>query len=903
MVQRSGTAVRSPSGLAFAAAALLLVTPVLPSTAAAQDAAQTSTVNGRVVDERGSRVAGAQVFLVQPPIGTQTGTDGNYVLQRVPTGTHTLRVRMLGYRPDSVSVTVQPGSTVTQDFTLIRDPLQLQEMVVTGTQVPRQNLAASVAVTTLTAEEVEQAAPRSTTEMLRYVPGFTRVESSGGEVNQNISMRGILGTPFVMFMEDGMPVFPTMHTYFMNADNLFRFDQNVERMEVVRGGASALFGSNTPGAIVNFINKTGGDRLSGTMQASAGTQQLARYDLNLNGPFGEDWRFNVGGFYRYDHGVRDPGFTGIRGGQLKANITRQLNNGYIRASVKHINDRNQFILPLPFTNPDDPEYVPGFSNYGSMSTPEGIDIEIPTPDGNLALPLDNGLRTLATWFTVDAGLDIGDGWRLQNTAQVMQNDQQWNALLPQNVVTADDYIASAGLPVGTTPQLVYTNHTDNAGNPLPYDTPNGLVALASQFQLRKTFGRHSIAVGAYLANYTQDNRWHFTDILTDVRDNPRFLDLVATTAGGADTIEVTRNGFRNFLNYYINGVGETSVVSGVLGGEIQLTNQLRADLGVRVEYNDFVQRPEITARQDLDSDPGTTFDNILYGTNRFRTFTKDLTDWAASLGLNYVVSDNLAFFGAASRGYKMPSLDDLVELTSQDRVDLLEANEVRSIEGGVKAQFGTAAFTVNGFYSDLKKILGQGAELDPATGGTIWVVRESPDNRSYGAELEALYSPVPGLRLQGSATIMQAELGGGVDTLEHLKGLRLALAPSTIGNVAAFFSPEAWPQLELRGDFHWVGPRFSEGPVTRVVDFELPAYNYLNFGAAYSFPNAGIRLNVDLLNAFQSKGLEEGNPRLTGAAFSDLFVARPILPRRLQVSLTYDFGAGAGSPVPAGVMQ
>ena len=130
--------------------------------------------------------------------------------------------------------------------------------------------------------------------MLRYVPGVTRVESSGGEVNQNLVIRGILNQEFVMFMEDGMPVFPTMHTFFMNADNLFRFDTNIERMEVVRGGASALFGSNTPGAIVNFINKTGGDRFGGTTRVTGGTQEYARYDLNANGPVGDDWR---SGFY------------------------------------------------------------------------------------------------------------------------------------------------------------------------------------------------------------------------------------------------------------------------------------------------------------------------------------------------------------------------------------------------------------------------------------------------------------------------------------------------------------------------------------------------------------------------------------------------------------------------------
>jgi iron complex outermembrane receptor protein len=905
MVQRSGVAARSPRTLALGAAALLLAAPALAPSIAAQDAAQTGTVTGRVVDERGVGISGAQVFLIRPAISTTTAPEGNYTLPRVPAGSHTLNVRMLGFTPDSAGITVEAGGTATQDFTLGRDPLQLQEMVVTGTTTPRQNLAASVAVTTLSAQEVEQAAPRSTTEMLRYVPGFTRVESSGGEVNQNISMRGVLGVEYVMFMEDGMPVFPTMHTFFMNADNLFRFDTNIERMEVVRGGASALFGSNTPGAIVNFINKTGSDQFGGTTRLTGGTESYARYDLNANGPLGEDWRFNVGGFYRYDHGVRDPGFTGINGGQIKANVTRQLDNGYIRASVKYINDRNQFILPLPLTNPDSPEYVQNFSNYGAMNTPEALGLEVPTPDGRLRLPLDNGLRTDATWFTVDAAFDLPSEWRLQNTAQVMKNDQEWNALLGNNVVPAADYLGGLGLPVGTTAQLFYTNQRDAAGIRLPYDNSNGLVALAGlwhinkpisaihdQLQLRRQFGRHSFAVGAYLAHYTQENNWNFTDVLTDVRDNPRFLDVITSTA---DTL--TSSGFRSFLSNYVNGTGETNVVSGVIGGEIQLTERLRADLGARVEYNDYVQSSENTEIVDLDSDPATTFNNIEFGNNTFRHFTHDITDWAGSLGLNYVVNDNLAVYGAGSRGYKMPALDELLEITDQARVDLLDAREVWSAEGGIKTQLGRVAFTVNGFYTYLTNLIGQGAIFDSATGRTTWEVRVSPDNRSYGAELEAIVSPAPGLQLQGSATIMEAELGGGVDSLADLKGVRLALAPTTLGNLAATYSPRAAPGLQLLADFHWVAERFSEGPLDRNFDDPaiLPAYTYFNFGVGYRIPQAGIRINADLLNAFQSKGLEEGNPRLQGVGAQQFFVARPLLPRRFMLGVSYDFGAGGGT--------
>ncbi len=75
----------------------------------------------------------------------------------------------------------------------------------------------------------------------------------------------------------------------------------------------------------------------------------------------------------------------------------------------------------------------------------------------------------------------------------------------------------------------------------------------------------------------------------------------------------------------------------------------------------------------------------------------------------------------------------------------------------------------------------------------------------------------------------------------------------------------------------------------------LPAYNYFNFAAGYNFPRDRTRIEVDLLNAFQDKGLEEGNPRLEGAGGTPVFLARPILPRRFTLSLTYDFGGRSPS--------
>jgi hypothetical protein len=165
----------------------------------------------------------------------------------------------------------------------------------------------------------------------------------------------------------------------------------------------------------------------------------------------------------------------------------------------------------------------------------------------------------------------------------------------------------------------------------------------------------------------------------------------------------------------------------------------------------------------------------------------------------------------------------------------------------------------------------------------------APENRSYGTEIEAFISPLDGLQLLATGTILEAELGPGIDSLV---GERLPLVPTAIGNLVALYSPRQIAGLQLKADWHWVGSRFTDNPQDRVVDAKLPSYDYFNFGAGLALANAGVRINLDLLNVFQSKGLEEGNPRLASAG-SNIFLARPLLPRRLQASIEYDFGGAS----------
>jgi iron complex outermembrane recepter protein len=247
--------------------------------------------------------------------------------------------------------------------------------------------------------------------------------------------------------------------------------------------------------------------------------------------------------------------------------------------------------------------------------------------------------------------------------------------------------------------------------------------------------------------------------------------------------------------------------------------------------------------------------------------------------------------GSASgaRGYKMPALDEFLSATAQQQVDLFKSRNVKSVEGGVKGVVGPLGFTVNGFWTKLTNIVSQGLVIDSVTGASTWIVVTSPENRSYGVELELLANPIQGLQLFGSGTFLRAELGSGAGADI---GSRINGVPASIGNLSAAYS---FSRVRATADWHWVASRF----VDVKVGTALPSYNYFNFGLSYLFANQNVSIDANLLNAFMSEGLEEGNPRITSGGTTGIFLARPILPRRLTVAMRYNFGSqGATQPRP-----
>ena len=122
------------------------------------------------------------------------------------------------------------------------------DIIVTAVARGQNKLDSSVSVSSLNADQIQTTAPRSVAELFHNLPGI-RSESSGGEGNANIAVRGLPvasgGAKFLQLQEDGLPVLEYGDITFGNADIFLRSDFNVQRVEAIRGGSASTFASNS----------------------------------------------------------------------------------------------------------------------------------------------------------------------------------------------------------------------------------------------------------------------------------------------------------------------------------------------------------------------------------------------------------------------------------------------------------------------------------------------------------------------------------------------------------------------------------------------------------------------------------------------------------------------------------
>jgi len=301
---------------------------LLDVTRSAQLAAQqTGTVSGTVLAvEAGAPLAGASVVLVGTARTVLTNAQGQYRLS-APPGPHTVRARLIGYEAAEQRVTVAAGQTATADFKLAATPLSLNEVVVVGARTSRTAVETPVPVDVISTQEIADNGQTEVNQILATLaPSFNASHQTIGDGSDHInpaSLRG-LGPDQVLVLVNGKRRHSSalVHVNGTFGRGTVGVDLNaipaaaIERIEVLRDGAAAQYGSDAIAGVINVVLKQQAEHLD--LTTTAGTTAGGKSVSDIGSAHdGDQIRSEVD----YGFKVGDRGFFNVAGEYLNRDAT------------------------------------------------------------------------------------------------------------------------------------------------------------------------------------------------------------------------------------------------------------------------------------------------------------------------------------------------------------------------------------------------------------------------------------------------------------------------------------------------------------------------------------------------------------------------------------------------------
>lgn len=235
--------------------------------------AQGGSITGTVTDtSTGEALIGANIILKGTLNGDVTDLNGNYSIKGLPNGTYIVVVSYIGY--ESMEQTVEVGSgSATADFQLTEGTVFGQEVIISGTRRPEKLTETPATIQIITKKDFDNWASFNTGEMLSRLKGVDYVRS--GVVGTGINVRGfnsnfnakntqVTDGRFSSLVATGLPFGPLSP----------QIKEDIERVEVILGPNSALYGPNAHNGLVNIITKDPRSSQGTTVAVGAGNQSV-----------------------------------------------------------------------------------------------------------------------------------------------------------------------------------------------------------------------------------------------------------------------------------------------------------------------------------------------------------------------------------------------------------------------------------------------------------------------------------------------------------------------------------------------------------------------------------------------------------------------------------------------------
>lgn len=798
----------------------------------------------------------------------------------------------------------------------------VNQIIVTGTarREGLRKLEASFSITTADEEQIKQAAPSSTADLLKIVPGVF-VETTGGQSGANMRVRGFPTPgdgPYSTFQLNGAPLFGQPTLSFFEHSQLFRLDDTIERVEVLRGGPSPIFGSGQPGITVNFIQKKGAsDTAEGGLRLTTGTGNLRRIDGIFSAPLGDKWTAMVGGFYRSSSGIRDTEFPADRGGQFSALFTRKLDDGAFSVYARTLDDKNAFYTAIPVVGSADGKSVSSFPGFDALTDYYyGNELRHVTleggratgrlrADGSPEIQRETVTRDFADGrgakvHTFGATLDTKlGGWALSNKLGYTSgsvptyalfsgaNPQTLGSYIASQVTTAnaDARVRGAAGSAATGGTARFVNGGQAITDLNRQVVVNGMWIVDKDMQSftnetrlsRDIGGGHNLTFGLYLADYSSHDRWMLGQAqLMTMEPHARPIDVTLDNGVRASGRGFVTPPFSFNLDGSYNGTNTAVYVA----DEWKVNSALTLDAGVRFEQQRMSGTIANVSSGDLDGDPLTLHDNNLSYYNGTTSQlapggVSRLRETSVTLGANYNFSRSFSVFGRVNQGHRLPDFDVLRGRGNADTTSPVE--DIAQIEIGLKTATPLYTAFLTAYHNRLKN--SQSQQFTNA-GNTV----ERGGSEATGIEFEASLRPLRGLTLELVGNLQKAkftDFGAQTgNTVPRQPKVQFRFTPS-------YKLPGTeWGSMRVFSTVSYVGERFAAN--NNVL--KLPSYKTLDAGLVAQLNN-GIEVRFTGTNLTNEVGLTEGNFRAPGATADEngVFLARPLFGRAFELSVGFAF--------------
>ena len=216
------------------------------------DRPKVHNILGRVIDENTHEtLIGAWIQLIEEKVRVATNMDGAYVISGLKPGNYTLRAEAMGYEPRETKITLGDESVVMVDFSLKMADKVMDELVVSANRNEVKRCMAPVVVSVLNSNTFETVNAPDLAKSLNYQSGLRVENNCQNCAFPQVRINGLEG-PYSQILINSRPVVSALSGVY----GLEQIPVNmIDRVEVVRGGGSALFGANAVGGTINIITK------------------------------------------------------------------------------------------------------------------------------------------------------------------------------------------------------------------------------------------------------------------------------------------------------------------------------------------------------------------------------------------------------------------------------------------------------------------------------------------------------------------------------------------------------------------------------------------------------------------------------------------------------------------------